>query len=573
MLKFESLGDGNCLYNTEAVLLVYTYRQGLLAPLLKNKDFVQNLGELLTQVQQTNQKDIQLPGFKKPYTEKSVTEAFDVLLQQFLTKGKKKTTNWVKLQEMMAKGMRAQVVNAIENDPTIKKEITIELSHALDRSIEMSWDEKASDSSDSENEDASDNEREIHLSYHFEDMPEIEKKVSEIIANDRLRTLKQKQDAIKNWFFKGKREGFNFYLYGEHGITTEAVHSGELELKILSRLFHHVSRFSARGDRRRILDGFKDAEEAKKHPKDALVFTTEKLINHWNAELPDNPVSKKILQEYKPQRAQHLKAKQKSENALLLEEILEKYDSYEQHHEEELPNITVAQYCKVHGLTKKQFETNSLPGKQANSVAKTKEASEKQTKEPAKKKELATEKKVTKKKEPAKKKDAGKTEQKPTPAKANKKKAPNDAKRERDWSSYSTMLLAMFAGVALFSHCLILPLLLPLFDSLFVGTIIGGHNLCWLTSGITAAFSLSLGWLLTEKIHAQGEGKTAEKDGTSDHLSSFSNEERLFEDTVDLSYDAQPLLMLYQNQGAQMQNSEKVVENNPYLTHSRNRLH
>ncbi|HRE32361.1 MAG TPA: hypothetical protein PLD88_10340, partial [Candidatus Berkiella sp.] len=47
MLKFRSLGDGDCLYNTEAVWLVSSFMQGKLDPLLKSKTRVNELHKLL----------------------------------------------------------------------------------------------------------------------------------------------------------------------------------------------------------------------------------------------------------------------------------------------------------------------------------------------------------------------------------------------------------------------------------------------------------------------------------------------------------------------------------------------
>lgn len=346
MLRFQALGDGNCLYNTEAAWLIKTYREGNLEQLLNNKDFVQNLGRLLTHTSECPDTIDLKAALGKSYTKTSIKRALDKFTQDLTDE---EDIDWVQAQKMLAQGLRALVADRIQNDPAILQQIKIELNDAINYCITLST------------------QNDVQVSFHFDRMPDIQAKVKELVQNKRL-NQKQRQDALRNWFFdvEGETVGLNHYLYSENGIATPGIEAGQLEMKVLSHLLHHVIRFYDKkrnevGHQINVIDGFKADEEAEKHPKTSLVFHMEKVGNHWNALLPSNAASKKLLQQYKPQRDRYIVKKQAEENLAKLQEILDEHGSFAAHHQNDLDYLEENEYLKIHGLTKEQYDENTLP--------------------------------------------------------------------------------------------------------------------------------------------------------------------------------------------------------------------
>jgi hypothetical protein len=106
--------------------------------------------------------------------------------------------------------------------------------------------------------------------------------------------------------------------------------------------------------------------------------------------------------------------------------------------------------------------------------------------------------------------------------------------KSRNWSNYGSVVLTFVAFIAMFSHCLVGTLLLPFVSTLFPLST-SPHNLCWLVTGITSLFSVTMGVLLAEKFYAQCE---ARKEGRS------SSSQSLFErKTLKTSSVHDPLLL------------------------------
>src|SRR4029079_7496182 len=85
--------------------------------------------------------------------------------------------------------------------------------------------------------------------------------------------------------------------------------------------------------------------------------------------------------------------------------------------------------------------------------------------------------------------------------------------KNRNWSNYGSIVLTFVAFIAMFSHCLVGPLLLPFVSTLFPLST-SSHHLCWLLTGITSLFSVTMGVLLAEKFYDQCEARKEERSGS-----------------------------------------------------------
>ncbi len=549
MIQFNSLGDGNCLYNTESAHLVYAFQQGLLEPLFKNKEFVKNLNQLFLLINQ-NENEIKLTNaVPEGYTEATVKNAFAELIQKV---SKNNVIDWMLIQKVMAKGLRALVVYAIENDPQIllnakndlltyikgilesskatgddnsdicalqleinnqlknyelktvaplkkiesirtvvraeflqkindwiaksteKKErisgnVKDDLTKVIDNTIKSSKARsvlglqtqvyhalcnylKTTIEKDSANES-------LVYSAHFEGMPEIKAAIAKCVKDPTLKTIDEKKQALSKWFFEGEATGLKAYLNKQGGVGTPGINAGEFEQKVLTQLFYHVIHLYSlqfvNEKNRRVVDGFKSAEDAKKSTEKALVFEMEKLPGHWNALLPDNELSKKIKSIYDAQLAEY----QRQLDANILQQILNEYGSYPAHKLQTLPDITEDEYCGLHGITKELY--------------------------------LASD---------------GQHEQNPSvPAAANLGLGNNATHAtnppvERDWFNYITMSFALMALLGVISYGVVWQLLLPGMSVLFADTVLAGQ-LHLMGFSLSTLFGGIFGIFLTEKIH------------------------------------------------------------------------
>ncbi|MGE4349596.1 MAG: hypothetical protein AB7D28_07510 [Candidatus Berkiella sp.] len=347
MLTFQALGDGNCLYNTESIWLIKSYREGHLEQLLDNQDFRQNIGRLLTHTSEgVNTIDLKAV-LGKSYTKTSIKRALDKFIHDL--SDDKEGLGWVAAQQMLAQGLRALVTDKIQNDPAILEQVKLELNDAINQSIELSTSD------------------EVQVSFHFDGMLEIQEKVKELMQNERLNTA-QRQDALRKWFFNhnGEAVGLNYYLYSENGIASPGIEAGHFEMKVLSQLLHHVIRFYNKkrdedGHKINVVDAFKTPEEAEKHSNTALIFHVEKIGNHWNALLPNNAASQQMIHEYKPHYARYVAIVQQKEMREKLVQILREHGTFATHHKKDLDGFSEKEYLNIHGLTKEQYNKNTLP--------------------------------------------------------------------------------------------------------------------------------------------------------------------------------------------------------------------
>ncbi len=557
MIQFNSLGDGNCLYNTQSAHLVYAFQQGLLEPLFKNKDFVKNLNQLFLLINQS-EKEIKITSaVTQDYTSESVKNAFAELIQKLSNDN---VINWILIQQVMAKGLRALVVYAIENDPQIqsnaKNDLTTYINGILESSKEtgddnsdlcalqleinnqlkhyelksattltkieeirnvvkaefsqklIDWLAKAAEKKEritgnvkqeinkviDEAIKASEAKSVLGLqtqvyhavdgylkdtieknatnealvySAHFEGMPEIKAAIANCVKDPTLKTIDEKKKALLKWFFEGEAKGLKAYLNNQGGIGTSGINAGEFEQKVLTQLFSHVIhlynlRF-VNEHNRRVVDGFKTAEDAKKSTEKKLVFGMEKLPGHWNALLPDNEQSKKIKSIYDAQLAE----RQRQKDANNLQQILKEYGSYPSHKRQTLPDITDEEYCGLHGITKELYLASDLKKEEKNPSPSVSAAH-------------------------------------PVAATTKPTLKSNEQPNERDWFNYTTMSFALMALIGVLSYGVLWQLLLPSMSMLFANTVLVG-KLHFLGVTISTLAGGIFGIVLTEKIHKHWE--------------------------------------------------------------------
>lgn len=211
-MQFKSLGDGNCLYNTEAILLVYAYRQHLLTPLWHEPDFVKNIHALLKEINENNTVGISLTELGEGPSAQSTEAAFNQLISAMSVDD---ILDWGVVQEVMAPALRALVIKKIVDDAAVKEQIKTILTAAIRGIVDMSAPET------------------LNLGIYFEGMTGISEKLSNVINDPAFRSLGQRERAMEKWFFEGLQEGFFAYLRGERGICNSGMNA-EVVKKIVS---------------------------------------------------------------------------------------------------------------------------------------------------------------------------------------------------------------------------------------------------------------------------------------------------------------------------------------------------
>ncbi|MGE3319223.1 MAG: hypothetical protein AB7I18_07990 [Candidatus Berkiella sp.] len=345
MLKFQAMGDGNCLYNAEAVSLMTAFMQKKLTPLFKNKQRLTQFHRLL-KIFQNNE----LIEVADTITQKSVTDGFNSLVERF-TVGDE--IDWVDLQEQMAVGLREYVQDVMINDEAMRPALRAELTRSLDQYVEMAF-----------NGEGGARGEEIDLTAVagsiFEGMEVIEAKIQEILQDEELESADAKKVALNEWFFEGEATGFSEYLQGETGIGNPTIFAGPVELNVLSAklgIVHKTYMQNTIGQDNELTlsyyNAFKPREEARRIAKSALVFSFEKTPNHWNCLFDNTQANKAMIEKH----GMHLQSVER-------EKILAEHESYEAHRVS--LDITQKEYCDLYHLTPKQFKNNTNVLKKAS---------------------------------------------------------------------------------------------------------------------------------------------------------------------------------------------------------------
>lgn len=489
MLTFQAIGDGNCLYNAEAILLIQAFRQKELEPLFKNKQRLTQFHQLL-KIYQNNG----LIEVEDKITQKSVKEGFSQLIARF-TKNDK--IDWDALQGDMALGLREFVQNAIITDEATKQNVKVELVKALDYAMEIG----AAAEGDIE-------EEAIDAAY-FEEMPTIKAKILEILADETIPTIELKKIKLSEWFFEGEAVGFSEYLQGETGIGNPDIHVADIEIKVLSSKLGIVHRSYMRGQVGNeqsavYYNGFASEEKSRQLAKNAVLFSLEKSEIHWDALFIDTPINQALLQEREDQR--------KNDE---LQVYLETHGTYKAHCDSLA--MTEQEYCTLYGLTKEQFN-NPPPIKAAEKPA------EEPAEEPAK--EIAQ-----------KTKTDDKSENKLATAVA---KSTDNINLGLNW-----LVASMVLGA--FSHFLIMPLV----AGALVSSAVAAPS-ALLMLGITAVVSAIGGYFVADNIEKNREKETAKAiTGVEGNIISSSIQSAHIEKAPLDLLEKSPSFLVYQNTRAQ----------------------
>lgn len=345
MLKFQAIGDGNCLYNAEAVSLITAFMQKKLNPLFRNKQRLAQFHSLLKIFQNNG-----LIEVANNVTQKSVTEGFNRLIERF-TVGDE--IDWADLQEQMAVGLREYVQDVMINDEEMKPALRAELTRSLNQYVDMAYNGEAGAMGEVLDLTAV-------VGSNFEGMTVIEEKIQEILQDEEIEGADAKKAALNEWFFEGDAAGFSEYIQGENGIGNPAIFAGEVEIKVLSAKLGIVHKTYMQGtvgqDNELTLnyyDAFKTREQARNIAKNALVFSFEKTPNHWNCLLEDTKANKAMIEKH----GMHLQSVER-------EKILAEHQSYEAHRAS--LDISVKEYCNMYHLTPAQFKKNANTFKKAS---------------------------------------------------------------------------------------------------------------------------------------------------------------------------------------------------------------
>lgn len=516
MLKFHSLGDGNCLYNTEVVSIMRNFQEGNLDKLFSIKDFRQNIGKLLKKIIE-QEVDVKISAIVKNalgkrVTNKSVPRALKVLLEALTTEGQ---CDWLALQLIMAPACRAVVIDYLDavkritrEQKGVQHEVKKELSQALNQTLEIAM-------STSEEETA------LELTAHFVGMKAIATKIKAIRSDKTLISFEDKQNALEKWFFEETAEGLQLYLHAPEGISKSGIEAGTLELKVLTHLFYHKVIFYSPGfiddKNSTTIYAFENEENAKQIR--LMTFKIEKLPDHWNIYFDESPSNKKLIEKYEAQRKKHVEdnyTKQLEANKAL---IIAEYGSLRRHHKQVYGFCTCEEYFELMGITKEEYGLSDLT-----------ERDEMQ--------------------------DRGRDAEQPfelIPERLNQQANQNDF----DFVEYICMFLTIASVTAVTCQFLINPLFLPFITYLFNQTIYASF-ISIISTATTISFSILAGLIVTEKYQQEHQNGLLKSD--CDH-ESFSQQEAQF------PFVAQGKSMLHQykrkpnNQAQDLSGMSTQIEN------------
>lgn len=548
MLKFQAIGDGNCLYNAEAVFLVRSFLDNKLEPLFKNKARLNEFHRLLL----TLQKNKIITVGEKP-TLAVVKQGFEDLIKHFTLNDE---IDWAALQRLVALSLREYVQNAIIDDKTITEKVKSELTRAFDQCVDMAY----LNNHDTKNALPQTIDVEGIDGSHFEGMDEIINKIKSVLEDDALMTPELKKIALSEWFFSGEAVGFGEYLQGENGIGNPAIHAGDIELNVLSTklgIVHKTFMKGAIGNEQSATyyNAFKPLDAARKVAKNALIFAFEKSADHWNC-LFDNT----------PENQAWLAAKEKEEHQQEIEAYAAIFGDLDAHRIS--LGLSVEEYCTIHGLTSEQFKNGipqkkgALQSKQDAPVIVASKAQATQTQAPklqapqvpqpsqpqpiVAKLPVAT----TGEKDIIIPKPSTTTSNVPT------QNAPNS---QHYWKHFATATLAMI----FLSHCLLMPILQAVF--------VGFAHVSLL--GVVALTGLSIlgGFAYAEKTQStltSSSNTVANQTGSS----MMSTAKSLMNNVIDLQ-DNSPTLVAYYNTQAQEQKREQISSMQDRPKGPRQKLH
>lgn len=546
MLKFEAIADGNCLYNAEAIFLVQSFLDNKLEPLFKNKDRLAQFHQILLRLQANNV----ITVAKNP-TIQAVKVGLSRLIAKFSTNG---VINWRDLQFQVAQSLREYVQDTVIKDEVINQQVRVSLTRALDQCIDMAY----LNNHDTQNVLPKNINIEGIDGSHFEGMQNIVHKIKEVLENDSLHSPELKKIALSEWFFDGEAVGFGEYLQGENGIGNNAIHTGDIELNVLSAKLGIVHKTFMRGaigneQSATYYHAFKANEDARKVAEDELIFAFEKTADHWNCLFADTPENNAWIAAHEQQL---LKSK--------IENFVAEHGGLEAHRNS--LGLSIEEYCLINGISDVQFKENCVaPNKSAvadthiSVVAQSKKSEPKiaaattQNPNPAKLSNPPTVtqpvlvKEVDDKKLPPVSSKEEIAVPKLTPTMQAKTIAP---KSQNYWKYFATAALAL----VFLSHCLVMPILQAAFA--------GFSHLSLL--GVAALTSLSVlgGYAYAEKMHSAPLSSNLITNQCGDSI--VASVKPTMNSVIDLQ-NTPPTFVAYYNTQAQEQKREQhsVMEGRP----------
>ncbi len=542
MLKFEAIADGNCLYNAEAIFLVRSFLDNKLEPLFKNKDRLAQFHQILLRLQANNV----ITVAKNP-TVQAVKAGFNRLIAKFSTNG---VINWRELQSQVAQSLREYVQDTVIKDEVINQQVRVSLTFALDQCIDMAY----LNNHDTQNVLPKNINIEGIDGSHFQGMQTIVHKIKEVLENDSFHSPELKKIALSEWFFDGEAVGFGEYLQGENGIGNNAIHTGDIELNVLSAKLGIVHKTFMRGaigneQSATYYHAFKTNEDARKVAEDEMIFAFEKTAAHWNCLFADTPENNAWIAADEQQR---LKSK--------IENFVAEHGGLDAHRNS--LGLSIEEYCLINGISEVQFKENSVASNKS-AVADTHISVVDQSKKTEPKvaaaatqnpkpvgptqTQPALAKEVDDKKLPSLSNKEDNVVPKVIPATQVKTIAP---KSQNYWKYFATAALAL----VFLSHCLVMPILQAVFAGFSHFSLLG----------VAALTSLSVlgGYAYAEKMQSVPLSSNLMANQCGDSI--VASVKSTMNSVIDLQ-NTPPTFVAYYNTQAQEQKREQhsVMEGRP----------
>lgn len=347
---FQSLGDGNCFYNSFMVRLAYDQ---LNQSMPMTSQYRTQLKALFAHLSKFNTEiDIHDELAAVEWQKEHIDSAFQKVFDQ--CRIDETTIDWVAYQHIMGPVLREFVIDNIENNIDIHAKVIQELKTHLNGSLEFSTKD------------------DLQLSGYFQGMPEIAQKVSELAKLDT--PLAERQKQLTDWFIDGEEKiGYAAFLRGEKGIALDTIHAGKLEIMVLTDLLNIDCQYKTTYESATnlLLHGFEEEQRIEANSEEALIYDSEAYSlkyhagSHWDLYLPENATSKQICDDYAPQRFQYNEEKRRQNARQEAAAQLKRYGSYEAHRQAEKIDdqpMSIEEYCALYQITRVEYDQNLFPG-------------------------------------------------------------------------------------------------------------------------------------------------------------------------------------------------------------------
>lgn len=347
---FQSLGDGNCFYNSFMVRLAYDQ---LNQTMPMTSQYRTQLKALFSHLSKFNAEiDLHEELAVEEWQKEQIDSAFQKVFKQCQID--ETTIDWVAYQHIMGPVLREFVIDNIENNSEIHAKVIQELKTHLNGSLEFSTKD------------------DLQLSGYFQGMPEIALKVAELAKLDT--PLAERQKQLTDWFIDGEEKlGYAAFLRGEKGIALDTIHAGKLEIMVLTDLFNIDCQYKTTYESATnlLLHGFEEEQRIRANSKKAKIYDNEAYSlkyhagSHWDLYLPEDATSKQICDDYAPQRIQYNEEKSRQIARQEAAAQLKRHGSYEAHRQADKVDdqpLSIEEYCALYQITRTEYDQNLFPG-------------------------------------------------------------------------------------------------------------------------------------------------------------------------------------------------------------------